>query len=118
MGVERLATARAPPSGALEAVHLEKKLFGALPEELDPLGALELEGARFRLNLENRRYGKAVTVLTIDGWPQDEVKGLATDLKTLLGTGGTAREGAVELQGDHRRRVKEWLQAKGYSVDD
>lgn len=97
---------------------MDKKLFNALPEELDPMNALELEAARFRLNLESRRYGKAMTVLMVDGLPKDEVKMLATDLKTLLGTGGTSKGDSVELQGDHRRRVKEWLEAKGYTVED
>lgn len=97
---------------------MDKKLFGALPEELDPISDLSLEGARFSLKLESRRYGKNVTVVRVEGWPKDEVKALATDLKTLIGTGGTAHEDTVELQGDHRRRVKDFLTAKGYAVED
>lgn len=95
----------------------DKKLFGALPDELDPLNELELEGVRFRLRVESRRYGKLVTVLDVEGWPREQVKNLSQELKSLIGTGGTFSESSVELQGDHKRRVKEYLTSKGYEVE-
>ena len=60
------------------------------------------------------RGGKGVTV--ISGLPLDE-KGLtelATTLKTRLGTGGTVKDGRIEIQGDHRDRIVAELEGMGY----
>ena len=59
------------------------------------------------------RGGKGVTV--ISGLPEDE-KGLtelATKLKTRLGTGGTVKNGRIEIQGDHRDRIVAGAQRHG-----
>ncbi len=70
-----------------------------------------------KLRLETRgRAGKSVTV--VDGLPQNAafLEGLAKELKTALGTGGTAKEGCVEIQGDHRDRLRALLSGKGFAV--
>lgn len=70
-----------------------------------------------KLRLEKKgRGGKAVTV--IFGLPQNEafLKDLAQRLKRACGTGGTVVEGNVELQGELRERVREWLLQQGYVV--
>jgi translation initiation factor 1 len=62
------------------------------------------------------RAGKAVTV--IKGLPLDaaSLAQLATQLKTFCGTGGTAKDGVVELQGDHRDKVIQHLVSAGWVV--
>jgi translation initiation factor 1 len=62
------------------------------------------------------RRGKAVT--TISGVPvrDDELKALAGRLKKRCGVGGSAKDGVIELQGDHRDAVVEVLRAEGYDV--
>ncbi|MEI8374913.1 MAG: stress response translation initiation inhibitor YciH [Planctomycetota bacterium] len=62
------------------------------------------------------RRGKGVTV--ISDLPLDEsgVTELATKLKTRLGTGGTVREGRIEIQGDNRDRIVSELEGMGYQV--
>ena len=62
------------------------------------------------------RGGKTVTV--VFGLPNNAafLKELATDLKRTCGTGGTATDDGVELQGDLRERVREILIAKGFQV--
>jgi translation initiation factor 1 len=62
------------------------------------------------------RNGKAVTV--IKGLPlgAPALAQLATQLKTLCGSGGTAKEGVVELQGDHREKVIAHLSKAGWTV--
>jgi translation initiation factor 1 len=62
------------------------------------------------------RGGKGVTI--ISDLPLDE-KGLgelATRLKTRLGTGGTVKDGRIEIQGDQRERIVAELEAVGYRV--
>ena len=39
---------------------------------------------------------------------------LATKLKTRLGTGGTVKDGRIEIQGDHRDRIVQELEGMGY----
>jgi len=62
------------------------------------------------------RGGKTVTV--IDGLPRNAAFAaeLAQELKRSCGTGGTLRDGAVELQGDLRDRAREFLTRKGHVV--
>jgi len=62
------------------------------------------------------RRGKGVTI--ISDLPLDEsgVTELATKLKTRLGTGGTVKEGRIEIQGDHRDPIVAELEALGYRV--
>lgn len=62
------------------------------------------------------RGGKTVTV--VDGLPRNRrfLKDLVLDLKRACGTGGTAREAGVELQGDHRESVRRRLVARGWTV--
>lgn len=73
-------------------------------------------GATARVTTETRRYGKAVTV--IEGLDdRSHVHGLLKDLKQRLATGGSAKEGRIELQGDHRRRAMAILASHGIRVD-
>jgi translation initiation factor 1 len=62
------------------------------------------------------RGGKTVTV--VFGLPNNAafLKDLSQDLKRACGTGGTATDDGVELQGDLRERVREMLRAKGFVV--
>ena len=63
-----------------------------------------------------QRGGKTVTV--IRGLPErgTELEARAVELKRLCGAGGTLRDGAVEIQGDHRERIAERLRVLGYRV--
>jgi translation initiation factor 1 len=62
------------------------------------------------------RRGKAVT--TISGVPlgDDGLRKLAGQLKKRCGVGGSAKDGVIELQGDHRDVVVEVLRGQGYDV--
>lgn len=70
-----------------------------------------------KLRLETKgRGGKAVTVL--DGLPRnsDFLEGLGKELKKTLGTGGTAGDGFIELQGDHRTTIRRILSSRNFLV--
>jgi len=62
------------------------------------------------------RRGKAVT--TISGVPlaSDALRALAGELKRLCGTGGSVKEGVIEIQGDHRDALVTELESRGYTV--
>jgi translation initiation factor 1 len=62
------------------------------------------------------RGGKAVSV--ISGLPLDEaaLAALAKELKQRCGSGGTVREGTIEIQGEHRDKLLAELALRGYSA--
>lgn len=62
------------------------------------------------------RAGKGVTL--VRGVPLDDtaLTALGKQLKALCGSGGTVKDGTIEVQGDHCERVMEALKAQGYTV--
>ena len=63
-----------------------------------------------RIFRERRRAG---TMSVVVGLEPGEVDEIAKALKRHCGTGGTAKNGVVEIQGDHRERIAAWLTAQG-----
>ncbi len=63
-----------------------------------------------------QRGGKTVTVITGVAGNESELLALSQQLKKLCGTGGTVKEGNIEIQGDHCTKIQEKLTALGYKV--
>jgi len=85
-----------------------------LPKELCACGAIEREAQKIRVFVESRKFNKPITV--IEGITEN-AKGVASQLKARLACGGTYKNNHIELQGDHRKRIKEILVKLGYSED-
>ena len=68
---------------------------------------------RIKVTTEKKRYGKIVTIVTGFGKGID-VKNIAKNLKNELACGGTYKNDAIELQGDHRKKIKEILVKLGF----
>ncbi len=64
----------------------------------------------------NGRGGKTVTVIL--ELPPNEAysKELCSKLKTSCGSGGAYKEGRIEIQGDHREKIKTFLEKLGFKV--
>jgi translation initiation factor 1 len=93
-----------------------KKLSGGFDDLLNEAeSAIEQEETKIKIFLEQRSYGKEVTV--ISGINDKNIKELVKYLKTELGTGGTYKNGVIELRGDVRKRVKNLLVKWGYKED-
>jgi len=60
------------------------------------------------------RRGRAVTTVANLPLDDDGLRELAVALKKRCGVGGTAKDGVIELQGDHRETVVVVLRARGY----
>lgn len=62
------------------------------------------------------RNGKGVT--TISGIPviAEELKNIAKQLKQICGTGGSVKDGVIEIQGDQREKIKAELEKRGFTV--
>ncbi len=62
------------------------------------------------------RGGKTVTVITGVPASNEDIATLAQQLKKLCGSGGTVKEGVIEIQGDHCEKVQAKLSEMGYKV--
>ena len=62
------------------------------------------------------RAGKAVTLVKKLILSEDDLKALAKKLKQECGTGGTVKDGVIEIQGEHREKIADVLQKLGYKV--
>ena len=86
------------------------------PEDAVPASPPSGDGiVRIRRETSGRK-GKGVT--TISGLPLDNgtMVQMAKKLKQLCGTGGTVKDGVVEIQGDHREKIRDALVKEGYTV--
>lgn len=66
-----------------------------------------------RILRERRRAG---TMSVVTGLDPREIEDVAKQLKRHCGTGGTAKNGVVEIQGDHRDRIAAWFAGQGRKV--
>jgi len=88
-----------------------------LPKELCMCEEIAREQQSVRIYTDSRRYGKTVTVIEgIDGNDID-LDDLAKKLKNKCAAGGTAKEGKIELQGEHKKKVKEFLEEMGFKTE-
>jgi translation initiation factor 1 len=62
------------------------------------------------------RGGKAVTLVRGVPLAADALAALGKRLRTACGSGGTVKDGVLEVQGDHAERVVGLLQAEGFTV--
>lgn len=70
------------------------------------------ETTKIRVYTESKKFKKLVTV--VEGIDKAQIDDTASELKHRLACGGTAKDGLIILQGDHKRRVPEVLQKLGY----
>lgn len=72
---------------------------------------------KLRILLDTKqRAGKAVTLITGFIGKTEDLETLGKQLKTFCGTGGSAKDGEIIVQGDQREKVKQYLVKQGYGV--
>jgi len=88
-----------------------------LPKELCVCEEIAREQQRINVYSIKRKFGKKVTIVEGIDEKQLDLKELTKKLKSKLACGGTTKEGRIELQGDHKVRVKDVLVEMGFSPD-
>ncbi len=89
-----------------------------LPKEICVCEDIAREQQFIRIFTTRRRYGKVVTIIEgIDGSAID-LRKLSKELKSKCASGGTVKDGRIELQGNHMEKVKEELIRQGFSIGD
>lgn len=72
---------------------------------------------QLRITLETKhRAGKTVTLITGFMGREEDLEALGKKLKNHCGTGGSAKDREIILQGDHREKVRAWLQKNNYKT--
>lgn len=71
---------------------------------------------KLRIWLDTKhRAGKAVTLVNGFIGTNEDLQQLGKNLKNACGTGGSAKDGEIIVQGDHRDKVLQWLHKNGYA---
>lgn len=85
-----------------------------LPKSICSCETLERAEQKIKVFIEKRRFGKPTTI--IEGIVGN-VKEITSQLKSKFACGGTYKNKRIELQGDHRNKLKDILIKLGYNED-
>ena len=89
--------------------------FG-LPNDASAFDEIVRSEQKIIVSTVSRRYGKITTL--VSGFDKSfDIKGTAKRLKEKLACGGTVKDGVIELQGNHKKQVKQTLIEQGFSED-
>ena len=80
-----------------------------LPDDLCACGELDKEDTRIIVRLETRRFKKTTTMIEGIDPKLGDLQRIVKELKSKFACGGTAKDGYIMLQGDHREHVKGYL---------
>lgn len=67
---------------------------------------------KIKVEVVKRKYGKIITM--VSGLTDINIKQIAKELKKTLACGGTIKRNIIELQGDHKGRIKPILMKSGF----
>ena len=89
---------------------------GRIKPEKEPEQRPDGDGiVRIRREVSGRK-GKGVTTIAGLDLTNSELKVLAKTLKQLCGTGGSVKNSVIEIQGDHREKIRTALEQQGHTV--
>lgn len=84
-------------------------------EQDETIETLPPQQQKFKVRLDTKhRAGKAVTLVEGFIGKENDLQDLGKKLKNFCGTGGSAKEAEIIIQGDQREKVVQWLIKNGY----
>ncbi len=87
-----------------------------LPQDLCVCEAIAREQQKISVTIEKKKFGKKYTIVT--GFEKEvNINELFKKLKSKFACGGTAKSGQIELQGDHKSRMKAALMELGFAEE-
>ena len=86
-----------------------------LVKELCVCETIAKESQKILVYLEKKKFNKVYTIVEGIDKKEIDLKDLAKRLKSKLACGGTIKDGKIELQGDHKHRVKKFLIEYGFA---
>mgnify|MGYP003992124901 FL=1 len=87
-----------------------------LPQDLCVCETIAREQQKIKVFIEKRKFGKKYTIITGVG-KQANIDEILKTLKTKFACGGTAKNGQMELQGNHKLRIKQTLVDLGFAEE-
>lgn len=89
-----------------------------LPSELGIRESLQQEEQAITVFVEKRKWGKPMTVVKFKGLKDTNLKRLGKKAKSYCASGGTVKDDRIEVQGDHRQKMKKLLIKEGYPEEN
>lgn len=90
--------------------------ISGLPKDLFDISNITKDQQRIRVDVIKRKFSKIITL--VKGITDDaEIKDIGKEMKQKFACGGTIDGKIIELQGNHKARVKEFLIKKGYKKE-
>ncbi len=87
-----------------------------LPDEICVCEDIAREQQEIRITVDSRRYGKKMTIVEGISDSHIDLDSLLSTLKGRCACGGTVKEGNIELQGDHSKKVRAVLGDLGFQA--
>ncbi len=88
-----------------------------LPQELCVCEAIAKESQKIVVDTAKKKFGKVYTVVSGFDTKEIDIKDVVKKLKAKFACGGTVKGTTIELQGNHKPRMREALMEIGFSPD-
>ena len=104
---------KARPDGLVYSTNQDH--FNDYEEDNSGAATLPKDKQKLRIKLDTKqRAGKVVTLVEGFSGSTDDLEALGKQLKTKCGTGGSAKDGLIIIQGDYKEKIITWLKDWGY----
>ena len=90
----------------------------SLPMELCVCESLQKEEQKITIGLDKRKWGRAMTILNFGDIKGVNLKKICKKAKQFCASGGTVKDNTIEIQGDHRQKLKKFLESVGYTEEN